>query len=68
MYKSDAKDATSLYVTCLDEDHQKNELIADCVINLTKVLEEGELDGNVQNQGTVLLFHDDMMTRIVPSG
>ncbi|KAF9352931.1 hypothetical protein BGX34_011903 [Mortierella sp. NVP85] len=44
LYKSDAKDATSLYVTCLDEDHQKNDLIGDCVINLTKVLEEGELD------------------------
>ncbi|ORZ27891.1 hypothetical protein BCR41DRAFT_346184 [Lobosporangium transversale] len=44
MYESDAKDATSLYVTCLDEDHQKNELIGDCVINLAKVLEYGEHD------------------------
>ncbi|KAI8354289.1 hypothetical protein B0O80DRAFT_54987 [Mortierella sp. GBAus27b] len=45
LYKSDAKDATSLYVTCLDEDHQKNDLIGDCVINLAKVMDEGELDG-----------------------
>ncbi|KAF9570515.1 hypothetical protein EC968_001737 [Mortierella alpina] len=44
MYESDAKDATSLYVTCLDEDHQKSELIGDCVINLAKVLEHGEHD------------------------
>ncbi|KAF9959636.1 hypothetical protein BGZ65_000218, partial [Modicella reniformis] len=44
LYESDAKDATSLYVTCLDEEHQKNELIGDCVINLAKVLEQGELD------------------------
>ncbi|KAG0213662.1 hypothetical protein BGX28_003815 [Mortierella sp. GBA30] len=44
MYESDAKDATSLYVTCLDEDHQKNDLIGDCVINLAKVLEQGEHD------------------------
>ncbi|KAF8936039.1 hypothetical protein EDD21DRAFT_385055 [Dissophora ornata] len=44
MYESDAKDATSLYVTCLDDDHPKNELIGDCVINLTKVLEQGEQD------------------------
>ena len=40
MYDSEAKDATSLYVTCLDEDHQKNELVGDCVINLAKVLEK----------------------------
>lgn len=45
MYESDAKDAKSLYVTCLDEDPQKNDLIGDCVINLAKVLEEGEQDG-----------------------
>ncbi|KAF9112490.1 hypothetical protein BGX27_003281 [Mortierella sp. AM989] len=44
MYESDAKDAKSLYVSCLDEDHQKNDLIADCVINLDRVLEQGELD------------------------
>ncbi|KAF9349000.1 hypothetical protein BGX34_002123, partial [Mortierella sp. NVP85] len=44
MYESDAKDAKSLYVTCLDEDPQKNDLIGDCVINLAKVLEEGEQD------------------------
>ncbi|KAF9953538.1 hypothetical protein BGZ72_005348 [Mortierella alpina] len=44
MYESDAKDATSLYVTCLDEDHQKSDLIGDCVINLAKVLEHGEHD------------------------
>ncbi|KAG0250322.1 hypothetical protein BG011_008485 [Mortierella polycephala] len=44
MYESEAKDATSLYVTCLDEDHQKNDLISDCVINLAKVLEQGEHD------------------------
>ncbi|KAG0364230.1 hypothetical protein BC939DRAFT_531523 [Gamsiella multidivaricata] len=44
MYQSDAKDATSLYVTCLDEDPQKNDLIGDCVINLAKVLEQGEHD------------------------
>ncbi|KAF9927442.1 hypothetical protein FBU30_003241 [Linnemannia zychae] len=36
LYESDAKDATSLYVTCLDEDHQKNDFIGDCVINLAK--------------------------------
>ncbi|KAF9120701.1 hypothetical protein BGW39_011174 [Mortierella sp. 14UC] len=45
MYQSDAKDATSLYVTCLDEDHQKNDLIGDCVVNLQKVLDYGEHDG-----------------------
>jgi hypothetical protein len=45
MYESDAKDAKSLYVTCLDEDPQKNDLIGDCVLNLAKVLEEGEQDG-----------------------
>jgi len=45
MYHSDAKDATSLYVSCMDEDHQKNDLIGDCVINLAKVLERGEHDG-----------------------
>ncbi|KAF9187401.1 hypothetical protein BGZ51_001307 [Haplosporangium sp. Z 767] len=44
VYESDAKDANLLYVTCLDEDHQKNELISDCVINLSKVLEQGEHD------------------------
>ncbi|KAG0017521.1 hypothetical protein BGZ82_000727 [Podila clonocystis] len=44
MYQSDAKDATSLYVSCMDEDHQKNDLIGDCVINLAKVLERGEHD------------------------
>ncbi|KAF9181336.1 hypothetical protein BGZ49_004856, partial [Haplosporangium sp. Z 27] len=44
MYQSDAHDATSLYVSCLDEDHQKNDLIGDCVINLAKVLEHGEHD------------------------
>ncbi|KAI1317235.1 hypothetical protein EDD11_008827 [Mortierella claussenii] len=44
MYESDAKDAKSLYVTCLDEDPQKNDLIGDCVINLAKVLEQGEHD------------------------
>ncbi|KAF8988151.1 hypothetical protein BGZ52_000279 [Haplosporangium bisporale] len=44
MYHSDAKDATSLYVSCMDEDHQKNDLIGDCVINLAKVLERGEHD------------------------
>ncbi|KAF9368415.1 hypothetical protein BGX21_006596, partial [Mortierella sp. AD011] len=44
MYQSDAKDATSLYVTCLDEDQKKDDLIGDCVINLAKVLEIGELD------------------------
>ncbi|KAG0235295.1 hypothetical protein BGW42_005462 [Actinomortierella wolfii] len=44
MYESDAKDAKSLYVTCLDEDPQKNDLIGDCVINLDKVLKEGEHD------------------------
>ncbi|KAF8939449.1 hypothetical protein BGZ58_009725 [Dissophora ornata] len=44
MYESDAKDATSLYVTCLDEDPQKNDLIGDCVINLARVLELGEQD------------------------
>lgn len=45
MYESDAKDATSLYVTCLDEDHQKNDFIGNCVVNLAKVLEYGEHDG-----------------------
>ncbi|KAF9130950.1 hypothetical protein EC957_003673 [Mortierella hygrophila] len=45
MYESDAKDATSLYVTCLDEDHQKNDFIGDCVVNLAKVLDYGEHDG-----------------------
>lgn len=45
MYESDAKDALSLYVTCLDEDPDKNDLIGDCVINLAKVLEQGEQDG-----------------------
>ncbi|KAF9186345.1 hypothetical protein BGZ51_007309 [Haplosporangium sp. Z 767] len=44
MYESDAKDAKSLYVTCLDEDPKKNDLIGDCVINLAKVLEQGEHD------------------------
>ncbi|GJJ78549.1 hypothetical protein EMPS_10908 [Entomortierella parvispora] len=44
MYDSDAKDATSLFVSCLDEDHQRNELIGDCVINLAKVMEKGEHD------------------------
>ncbi|KAF9216957.1 hypothetical protein BGZ59_007227 [Podila verticillata] len=44
MYESDAKDAKSLYVTCLDEDPKKNDLIGDCVINLAKVLEQGEQD------------------------
>ncbi|KAF9099242.1 hypothetical protein BGX27_000650 [Mortierella sp. AM989] len=44
MYASDAKDAKSLYVTCLDEDQKKNDLIGDCVINLAKVLEQGEQD------------------------
>ncbi|KAG0050466.1 hypothetical protein BGZ83_004778 [Gryganskiella cystojenkinii] len=44
MYDSEVKDAKSLYVTCLDEDPQKNDLIGDCVINLSKVLEEGEQD------------------------
>ncbi|KAG0296592.1 hypothetical protein BGZ98_000884 [Dissophora globulifera] len=44
VYASDAKDAKSLFVTCLDEDHQKNELIADCVINLDKVFEHGQHD------------------------
>ncbi|KAF9580119.1 hypothetical protein BGW38_003364, partial [Lunasporangiospora selenospora] len=44
MYESDAKDAKSLYVSCLDEDKQKNDLIGDCVINLAKVLEQGEQD------------------------
>ncbi|KAK3826190.1 MAG: hypothetical protein J3R72DRAFT_479444 [Linnemannia gamsii] len=44
MYESDAKDATSLYVTCLDEDPQKNDLIGDCVINMVRVMEYGELD------------------------
>ncbi|KAH7043109.1 hypothetical protein BKA57DRAFT_120979 [Linnemannia elongata] len=44
MYESDAKDATSLYVTCLDEDHQKNDFIGNCVVNLAKVLEYGEHD------------------------
>ncbi|KAF9124305.1 hypothetical protein BG015_005114 [Linnemannia schmuckeri] len=44
MYESDAKDATSLYVTCLDEDHQKNDFIGNCVINLAKVLDYGEHD------------------------
>ncbi|KAF9162850.1 hypothetical protein DFQ26_003198 [Actinomortierella ambigua] len=44
MYESDAKDAKSLYVTCLDEDPQKNDLIGDCVINLDKVLKDGEHD------------------------
>ncbi|KAG0331509.1 hypothetical protein BG000_010829 [Podila horticola] len=44
MYQSDAKDATSLYVSCMDEDPQKNDLIGDCVINLAKVLERGEHD------------------------
>lgn len=47
MYESDAKDAKSLYVTCLDEDPKKNDLIGDCVINLAKVLEQGEHDGRV---------------------
>lgn len=45
MYESDAKDATSLYVTCLDEDPQKNDLIGDCVINMVRVMEYGEQDG-----------------------
>ncbi|KAF9131901.1 hypothetical protein BGX30_012906, partial [Mortierella sp. GBA39] len=44
MYESDAKDATSLYVTCLDEDPQKNDLIGDCVINMVRVMEYGEQD------------------------
>ncbi|KAF9087160.1 hypothetical protein BGX29_001003 [Mortierella sp. GBA35] len=44
MYESDAKDATSLYVICLDEDHQRNDFIGNCVVNLTKVLEQGEHD------------------------
>ncbi|KAF9925757.1 hypothetical protein FBU30_004499 [Linnemannia zychae] len=44
MYESDAKDATSLYVTCLDEDPKKNDLIGDCVINLVRVMEYGEQD------------------------
>ncbi|KAF9973949.1 hypothetical protein BGZ73_002792 [Actinomortierella ambigua] len=44
MYESEAKDAKSLYVTCLDEDPQKNDLIGDCVINLDKVLKDGEHD------------------------
>lgn len=45
MYESDAKDATSLYVTCLDEDPQKNDLIGDCVINMVRVMDYGEQDG-----------------------
>ncbi|KAK3840215.1 MAG: hypothetical protein JOS17DRAFT_9982 [Linnemannia elongata] len=44
MYESDAKDATSLYVTCLDEDPQKNDLIGDCVINMVRVMDYGEQD------------------------
>lgn len=47
MYESDAKDATSLYVTCLDEDHQKNDFIGNCVVNLAKVLDYGEHDGKL---------------------
>ncbi|KAK3809599.1 MAG: hypothetical protein J3R72DRAFT_82038 [Linnemannia gamsii] len=44
MYESDAKDATSLYVTCLDEDHQKNDFIGNCVVNLATVIDYGEHD------------------------
>jgi len=58
MYDSEAKDALSLYVTCLDEDPQKNDLIGDCVINLSKVLENGEQDGkNLQNRPRLFPFH-----------
>jgi hypothetical protein len=58
MYESDAKDATSLYVTCLDEDPQKNDLIGDCVINMVRVMEYGEQDGMfLKTQlGTFIIF------------
>ena len=67
MYESDAKDAKSLYVTCLDEDPKKNDLIGDCVINLAKVLEQGEHDGistrDILNHSHVALCHGWMFRK-----
>jgi len=61
MYDSEAKDALSLYVTCLDEDPQKNDLIGDCVINLAKVLENGEQDGKDTNQTKAVFRYTRIM-------